>query len=104
MMALRVEIAATCMLTLMLLISNFANTKKTEQIMATLGYGYLSEGTLLFNEYQHDRVLMVFKILCILIFGVKVALALEGLRASLVVEAMLHHITCETTTQYYMRL
>ena len=35
---------------------------------------------------------MVFKILCILIFWVKVALALEGLRASLVVEAMLHHI------------
>ena len=36
---------------------------------------------------------MVFKILCILIFWVKVALALEGLRASLVVEAMIHHIT-----------
>ena len=35
---------------------------------------------------------MVFKNLCILILGVKVALALEGLRASLVVEAMLHHI------------
>ena len=35
---------------------------------------------------------MVFKILCILIFWVKVDFALEGLRASLVVEAMLHHI------------
>ena len=48
--------------------------------------------TLLFNEYQQDRLYMVFKILCILIFWVKVALALEGLRDSLVVEAMLHHI------------
>ena len=35
---------------------------------------------------------MVFNNLCILIYWVKVALALEGLRASLVVEAMLHHI------------
>ena len=32
------------------------------------------------------------KNLCVLIYWVKVALALEGLRASLVVEAMLHHI------------
>ena len=35
---------------------------------------------------------MVFKNLCILIFWVKLALALEGLRALLGVEAMLHHI------------
>ena len=31
------------------------------------------------NEYQHDRVLMVFKNLCILVHQRKVALVLEGL-------------------------
>ena len=60
--------------------------------MATLAYGYSYEITLLSNEYQHDRVKMVFKNLRILIFWATLALALEGLRASLVVEAMLHHI------------
>ena len=47
----------------------------------TLAYGYSSESTHqeLSREYQHDRVLMVFKDLCILVFGLKVASALEGL-------------------------
>ena len=31
------------------------------------------------NEYQHDRVLMVLKNLCILVVWAKVATALEGL-------------------------
>ena len=35
---------------------------------------------------------MVFKNICIIIFWAKVALALDGLRALLVVEAMLDHI------------
>ena len=84
------------MLTLTLLVANFANPKSfkiPEHLMATLAYGYSSESTLLSNKYQNDRVKMVFKNRCILILGVKVALALEELRASLVVEAMLHHIS-----------
>ena len=32
------------------------------------------------SEYQHDRVLMVFKNLCVLVLWTKVASALEGLR------------------------
>ena len=35
------------------------------------------------NEYQHDRVKMVLKNLCILVLWTKVALALEGLMAGL---------------------
>ena len=47
----------------------------------TLANGYSSESTHweLSNEYQHDRVEMVFKNLCILVIGTKVASALEGL-------------------------
>ena len=47
----------------------------------TLAYGYSSESTQrkLSNEYQHDRVKMVFKNLCVIILWTKEALALEGL-------------------------
>ena len=47
----------------------------------TLANGYLSESTQreLSNEYQHERVYMVIKNLCILVLCLKVALALEGL-------------------------
>ena len=48
----------------------------------TLAYGYSSESSQreLSNEYQHDRVEMVFKHLCVLVLWTKVASALEGLR------------------------
>ena len=48
----------------------------------TLAYGYSSESTQreLSNEYQYDRVWMVFKNLCILVLWMKVALAIEGLK------------------------
>ena len=48
----------------------------------TLANGYSSESAPreLSNEYQHDMVLMVFKILCIGVLWTKVDLALEGLR------------------------
>ena len=48
----------------------------------TLAYGYSSESTQydLSNEYQHNRVKMVFKNLCILVLWMKVASALEGLK------------------------
>ena len=47
----------------------------------TLAYGYSSESTHreLSNEFQHDRILMVFKSLSILVLWTKEALALEGL-------------------------
>ena len=50
----------------------------------TLANGYSSESTQreLSNEYQHDRVKMIFKNLCILVVLTKVALALEGLKAN----------------------
>ena len=47
----------------------------------TLANGYSSESTQreLSNEYEHDRVWMIFKNLCILVLWMKVASALEGL-------------------------
>ena len=48
----------------------------------TLANGYSSKSTQqeLSNEYQHDRVWMVFKDHCVLVLWMKVDLALEGLR------------------------
>ena len=48
----------------------------------TLAYGYSSESTHqeLSDEYQHDRVKMVFKDVCVLVLWTKVASALEGLK------------------------
>ena len=47
----------------------------------TLTHGYSSESTQreLSNEYQHDRALLVFKKLCILVFRMIEASALGGL-------------------------
>ena len=47
----------------------------------TLAYEYSSKSTHreLSNEYQHDRVVMVFKNLCTLVLLTKVASAFEGL-------------------------
>ena len=49
-----------------------------------LANGYSSESTQreLSNEYQHDRVYVVFKNLCIFVFWTKVVIALEGLTYS----------------------
>ena len=51
----------------------------------TLANGYSSESTQrdLSNEYQHDRVCMVFKKLCVFVLWAKVASALEGLSISI---------------------
>ena len=43
------------------------------------GYSYESTRRELSNEYQHDRVSMVFKSICVLLLWRKVASALEGL-------------------------
>ena len=49
--------------------------------------GYSSESTrrVLSNEYQHDRVSMVFKDFCVLVLRMKVASALEGLRRMILI-------------------
>ena len=46
----------------------------------TMANGYSSESTQreLFNEYQHDRVWVVFKNLCVLVLWTRVATALKG--------------------------
>ena len=51
----------------------------------TLANGYSSESTQreLSDEYQHDRVLMVIKNLCLLVIWTKVASALLGLSGGL---------------------
>ena len=48
----------------------------------TLVYGYSLESTRreLSNEYQQDRVQMIFKDLCVLVLWTKLASALEGLK------------------------
>ena len=48
----------------------------------TLANGYSSERTQreLSNEYQHDRVWMVFRNICIFVLWTKVASALAGSR------------------------
>ena len=55
--------------------------QKHEKLTETLAHGYSTESIQqeLSNEYQHDRVEMVFKNLYILVLWAKVALALEGL-------------------------
>ena len=70
----------------MLLVANLANTKnakKHRKITETLAKGYSSESTRreLSNEYQDDRVSMVFQESCILVLWTKVVSALEGLNA-----------------------
>ena len=47
----------------------------------TKANGYSSESTQreLSNEYQHDRVKMIFRNLCVLVLGTKVASALKGI-------------------------
>ena len=72
-------------LTLMLLVANLANTN--DRMTETLANGYSSESTQreLSNEYQHDRVWMIFKKLYILVLWTKVASALAGLTLMLLV-------------------
>ena len=52
----------------------------------TLANGYSSESTRreLFNEYQHNRVWMVFENICVPVIWTKVASALEGLISALI--------------------
>ena len=70
---------------LMLVVTNLAGQYRMMQKNLkndwTLAHGYSSESTQqeLSNEYQHDRVYMVFKNLCVLVLWTKKASALEGL-------------------------
>ena len=55
--------------------------QKSWKIIETWVNGYLYESTQreLSNEYQHDRVYMIFKKLCVLVLWMKAAPALKGL-------------------------
>ena len=69
----------------MLLVANLANTKtckKPRKITETLANGHSSESTRqeLSNEYQDDRVSMVFQESCIIVLWMKVVSALEGFK------------------------
>ena len=70
----------------MRLVAKFANTKrckKSWKTTETLACGNSSKNMQceLSNDYdQHDRVYMVFKILCVLVVCTKVVSALDGLR------------------------
>ena len=58
--------------------------QKNRKMPETLANGYSYESTRreLSNEYQHDRVSMVFKNICALVLWMKEASALEGLTFS----------------------
>ena len=74
-------------LTLLLLVANLANTqwcKKLREMTGNPGTWYSSESTEreLSNEYQHDKVGMFFKNLCVRLLWTKKALSLEGLNST----------------------
>ena len=54
-------------------------------MVETLANGYSSESAQqeLSNEYQHDRVEMIFQNICVLVLWIKIASVLEGLKATL---------------------
>ena len=52
--------------------------KMTETLTRAYVYSFESSQRELFNEYQHDRVQMVFKNLCALLLLMEIALAWEG--------------------------
>ena len=62
-----------------------------EKPLKPLANGYSSESAQqeLSYEYQHDRVLMILKNLCILVLWAKVATALEGLKTQHEISAAL---------------
>ena len=61
-----------------MIIQNDAKTWKMTETLAN-GYSYESAQRELSNEYQLDRVQMVFKNLCVRVLKTKVLSALEGL-------------------------
>ena len=72
----------------------------------TLACGYSSKGTQreLSNEYQHDRVKMVFINLCILALWIKVASALEGLTVPLEIVVWIYDLHYEFTITMESRM
>ena len=61
--------------------TNLAKMQETCKMTKTLAHGYSSESTQqeLSNEYQHDMVMMILKILCVIVLWKKGAAALKGL-------------------------
>ena len=87
-----------CTLTLLLPIQKMA--KKNLKNDQTLANGYPSERTRreLSNEYQHDRVSMIFKNLCVIMLWMKVASALKGLNTFLHLLHYNYHLSCQSLT------
>ena len=75
-----------CVLTLMVLVANFANKKwyKKLKMTETLAYWYSSDSTQweLSTEYKHDKVKMIFSNPCILVLWTKVAWAFKRLKVT----------------------
>ena len=64
-----------------MLILRYLMVQKSRKMTETLAHGHSSESAQreLSNEYQHDRVWMIFKNLRVIVLWAKVASALEGL-------------------------
>ena len=84
--------------------------QKTRKITETLANGYSSESSWreLSNEYQDDRVSMIFQESCILVLWTKVVSALEGLILYFIFHSMIDlkssiPIGIGTSTQYYTK-
>ena len=74
--------------------------QKNWEMTKILSHGYSSDSTQweFSNEYQHDRVYIVFKNLYVIVLWMKVALALEGLKW----DVWLH--PCNIVAQYSVSL
>ena len=73
------------------LFSQYKMMQKKPKMSKTLALGYSSGSTqrVLSNEYQHDRVGIIFKNPCALMLWMEVALALEGLKCMLMLSTVI---------------
>ena len=96
-MHIKSTLTAGCQKIFMQLVCKFANTKSFKKDLNNKWQPWDMGTHLKVLCYLMNTSMTGFRwysiIFVSLIFGVKVALALEGLRASLVVQAMLHQIT-----------
>ena len=53
------------------------------------------------NQYQHDRVLMIIKNLCILVLWLKEVLVLEGFKGEYIVMIPDNHVSCVEVFDYF---
>ena len=79
--------------------------QKTGKMTEILAHGYPSESTKRkqTNEYQHDRVWMIFRKHCVLVLRAIVASILEGLKGELLGHVFPSNISkrCFLSERYY---